>query len=65
MLAVDVRSGTQEETKTKMPAAVKPASKGTSPAPPKIIMQLFKHPLTDAGIAGFLKDWQASGQQIG
>jgi transaldolase len=33
-------------------------------APPKIIMQLFKHPLTDAGIAGFLKDWQASGQKI-
>ena len=34
-------------------------------APPKIIHQLFKHPLTDAGIAGFLKDWQATGQQIG
>jgi transaldolase len=34
-------------------------------APPKIIHQLFNHPLTDAGIAGFLKDWQATGQQIG
>ena len=34
-------------------------------APPKIILQLFKHPLTDAGIAGFLKDWQSSGQKIG
>ena len=33
-------------------------------APPKIILQLFKHPLTDAGISGFLKDWQASGQKI-
>ena len=33
-------------------------------APPKIIHQLLKHPLTDAGIAGFLKDWQASGQKI-
>ena len=33
-------------------------------APPKIIHQLFKHPLTDAGIAAFLKDWQATGQQI-
>ena len=33
-------------------------------APPKIIHQLFKHPLTDAGIAAFLKDWQASGQKI-
>ncbi|WP_310467536.1 fructose-6-phosphate aldolase [Sphingomonas sp.] len=34
-------------------------------APPKIIHQLFKHPLTDAGIAGFLKDWEATGQKIG
>jgi transaldolase len=34
-------------------------------APPKIIRQLFKHPLTDAGIASFLKDWQATGQSIG
>ena len=34
-------------------------------APPKIIHQLFKHPLTDAGIASFLKDWQAIGQKIG
>ncbi len=33
-------------------------------APPKIIRQLFKHPLTDAGIASFLKDWQATGQKI-
>ena len=34
-------------------------------APPKIIHQLFNHPLTDAGIAGFLKDWEATGQKIG
>jgi len=34
-------------------------------APPKIIHQLFKHPLTDSGIASFLKDWQATGQTIG
>jgi len=34
-------------------------------APPKIIWQLFKHPLTDAGIASFLKDWEATGQKIG
>jgi len=33
-------------------------------APPKIIHQLFKHPLTDAGIASFLKDWEATGQKI-
>src|SRR5687768_16033576 len=34
-------------------------------APPKIIHQLYKHPLTESGIAGFLKDWEASGQKIG
>jgi transaldolase len=34
-------------------------------APPKIIHMLFNHPLTDVGIANFLKDWQASGQSIG
>ena len=34
-------------------------------APPKIIWQLFKHPLTDAGLASFLKDWEATGQKIG
>ena len=34
-------------------------------APPKIIWQLFKHPLTDAGIQSFLADWEKTGQQIG
>src|SRR5687768_6099568 len=34
-------------------------------APPKIIWQLFKHPLTDNGIASFLKDWESTGQKIG
>jgi transaldolase len=33
-------------------------------APPKIIWQLFKHPLTDNGIASFLKDWEPTGQKI-
>jgi len=33
-------------------------------APPKIIHQLFKHPLTDAGLSAFLKDWEATGQNI-
>jgi transaldolase len=33
-------------------------------APPKIIWQLFKHPLTDVGIASFLKDWKTTGQKI-
>ena len=34
-------------------------------APPKIIHQLFKHPLTDAGIKSFLADWEKTGQRIG
>ena len=34
-------------------------------APPKIIQQLFKHPLTDAGIKSFLADWEKTGQKIG
>jgi transaldolase len=34
-------------------------------APPKIIWQLFKHPLTEAGIASFLADWEKTGQNIG
>ena len=34
-------------------------------APTKILMQLFNHPLTDAGIASFLKDWETTGQKIG
>ncbi|QDP18881.1 fructose-6-phosphate aldolase [Sphingomonas xanthus] len=33
-------------------------------APPSVIKQLFKHPLTDNGIAAFLKDWEATGQRI-
>jgi transaldolase len=34
-------------------------------APPKIIHQLFKHPLTDNGIMSFLADWEKTGQKIG
>jgi transaldolase len=34
-------------------------------APPAVIRALFKHPLTDAGIAAFLADWEKTGQKIG
>lgn len=34
-------------------------------APPAVIRQLFKHPLTEAGLAAFLKDWESTGQKIG
>ncbi len=37
-------------------AALAGAHVATIPA--KVIDQMFKHPLTDAGIAAFLKDWQ-------
>lgn len=33
-------------------------------APPKVIHQLFKHPLTDAGLEAFLKDWESTGQKL-
>nr|WP_294848314.1 fructose-6-phosphate aldolase [uncultured Sphingomonas sp.] len=33
-------------------------------APPSVIWQLFKHPLTENGIEAFLKDWAATGQKI-
>lgn len=32
--------------------------------PPKVFASLYKHELTDAGIAAFLKDWKATGQSI-
>ena len=34
-------------------------------APPAVIRQLFKHPLTDNGIKSFLDDWAKTGQAIG
>ena len=32
--------------------------------PPSVLRQLFKHPLTDSGLAAFLTDWTRSGQSI-
>ena len=32
--------------------------------PPKIIKQLFHHPLTDSGIKTFMEDWAKTGQTI-
>ncbi len=32
--------------------------------PPEVIKKLFQHPLTDKGLAAFLKDWEATGQSI-
>lgn len=33
-------------------------------APPEVIRKLASHPLTDAGLATFLKDWEKTGQKI-
>ncbi|MFQ5939534.1 MAG: fructose-6-phosphate aldolase [Alphaproteobacteria bacterium] len=32
--------------------------------PPKVLRQLFAHPLTDKGLAAFLADWRKTGQSI-
>ena len=32
--------------------------------PPKILWQLYNHPLTDKGLAAFLKDWEKTGQKL-
>lgn len=32
--------------------------------PPKVLRQLYHHPLTDKGIASFLSDWEKTGQTL-
>ena len=32
--------------------------------PPKIMSQMYMHPLTDKGLANFLSDWESTGQSI-
>ncbi len=32
--------------------------------PPSVLRQMFGHPLTDKGLAGFLADWKKTGQSI-
>jgi transaldolase len=32
--------------------------------PPKVLRQMFAHPLTDKGLAAFLSDWEKTGQSI-
>ena len=32
--------------------------------PPKVIYELYDHPLTDKGLKAFLDDWNDSGQKI-
>ena len=35
-----------------------------STLPPAVIKSLYKHPLTDKGLDGFVKDWASTGQSI-
>jgi transaldolase len=37
---------------------------GVVTIPPKILSQLYNHPLTDKGLAAFLADWEKTGQTI-
>ncbi len=32
--------------------------------PPQVLRQMFRHPLTDKGLAAFLADWEKTGQRI-
>ncbi len=32
--------------------------------PPKILRQMYNHPLTDKGLAGFMADWAKTGQKL-
>ncbi len=32
--------------------------------PPDVIKKLYKHPLTESGLAGFVEDWKKTGQSI-
>jgi transaldolase len=44
--------------------AVALAGADVATIPPALIRQLFKHPLTDAGLAAFLADWAKTGMKI-
>ena len=37
---------------------------GVATLPPSVLRQLYKHPLTEAGLEAFLSDWKGTGQSI-
>ncbi len=55
VLAASIRSPLQVSQVAMMGAHV-------ATIPPKIITQMIKHPLTDSGLEGFMKDWEKTGQ---
>lgn len=40
------------------------AGAGVATIPPKVLRQMYKHPLTDLGLEAFLADWKKTGQKI-
>ncbi len=40
------------------------AGAGIATVPPKALFQMIHHPLTDAGLARFMKDWAESGKEL-
>ena len=57
VLVASVRNPTHIIESAKMDAHV-------MTAPPKVIKQLYNHPLTDKGLAAFVEDWKKTGQSI-
>ena len=58
MLAASLRHPIHVLEAAKMGAHI-----GTMPF--KVFEQLFKHPLTDRGLEGFLKDWEKAREVLG
>ncbi|SDG46380.1 transaldolase [Limimonas halophila] len=57
VLVASVRHTTHVTEAAKMGAPV-------ATLPPKVLWQMFQHPLTDKGLAAFLADWEKTGQSI-
>ena len=57
VLAASIRSPLQVSQAASMGAHI-------ATIPPKIIYQMIKHPLTDAGLETFMNDWKKTGQKF-
>jgi len=57
ILAASIRSVNHMSDAAKIGADV-------ATAPPDVIRKMVSHPLTDKGLAGFLADWEKTGQKI-
>lgn len=57
VLVASIRNPTHIVESAKMGADV-------ATCPPDVIRQLYKHPLTDKGLASFVEDWKKTGQSI-